>query len=213
MSSRGTLASWNDEKGYGFISTGQGKDRVFVHIKAFDRPSRRPVAGDVVNFSLSTDARGRPCAKDVAISGIRRRARPRHKSLVPDTMAVGFLLAVGAAVLLAAIPTSILMLYLLVSLITFVAYARDKKYSAQTGAWRTREDTLHLLALAGGWPGALIAQNHLRHKSKKQPFRTVFWVTVLANCAAFAWLLTPEGAQAWNDLVYPVEQAIKGFLQ
>lgn len=71
MSSKGTLASWNDEKGYGFISTGQGKERVFVHIKAFDRPGRRPVAGDMVTFSLSADARGRPCAKEAVVpSGV-----------------------------------------------------------------------------------------------------------------------------------------------
>lgn len=32
---------------------------------------------------------------------------------------------------------------------------------------RTQESTLHGLSLLGGWPGALIAQQVLRHKSKK----------------------------------------------
>jgi uncharacterized membrane protein YsdA (DUF1294 family) len=50
-----------------------------------------------------------------------------------------------------------------------------------------------MLALAGGWPGALVAQTLLRHKSRKQPFRSVFRATVLLNCAALAWLLTPDG--------------------
>ena len=44
---------------------------------------------------------------------------------------------------------------------------------------------LHLLALAGGWPGALLAQQFLRHKSAKASFRTVFWATVVLNVAAF----------------------------
>lgn len=49
-------------------------------------------------------------------------------------------------------------------------------------------------ALIGGWPGALIAQNQLRHKSQKQPFKAILWMTIVLNCSAFIWLLTPEGA-------------------
>ncbi len=78
--------------------------------------------------------------------------------------------------------------YVLISLLTFVLYAQDKA-AAQTGTWRTPESTLHLLSLLGGWPGALIAQQILRHKSKKQSFRRVFWVTVVLNLAALVWML------------------------
>jgi uncharacterized membrane protein YsdA (DUF1294 family) len=59
---------------------------------------------------------------------------------------------------------------------------------------------LHLLALAGGWPGALVAQNRLRHKSRKKPFRTIFWATVAINGAAFVWLFTPEGTMAFQSV-------------
>jgi heme/copper-type cytochrome/quinol oxidase subunit 3 len=52
------------------------------------------------------------------------------------------------------------------------------------------------LSLVGGWPGALVAQQKLRHKSQKQSFRIVFWITVLLNCAAFSWLFT--GYRALN---------------
>ncbi|HBH72150.1 MAG TPA: hypothetical protein DDY43_01605 [Synechococcales bacterium UBA10510] len=41
---------------------------------------------------------------------------------------------------------------------------------------------LHLLALLGGWPGGLIARHKLRHKTIKQPFRFIFWCTVVLNC-------------------------------
>jgi uncharacterized membrane protein YsdA (DUF1294 family) len=47
------------------------------------------------------------------------------------------------------------------------------------GAIKTPESNLHLLALAGGWPGALFAQQFLRHKSAKAEFRGTFWVTVV----------------------------------
>lgn len=76
-------------------------------------------------------------------------------------------------------------LYAIASVAAFVAYAVDKR-AARSGAWRTPESTLHLLALLGGWPGALLAQTVLRHKTQKSSFRAVFWVTVIMNCAALA---------------------------
>ena len=79
--------------------------------------------------------------------------------------------------------------YAVLSLVTFIAYGLDKS-AARRGAWRTPEAELHLLALLGGWPGALIAQRFFRHKTRKQPFRTIFWGTVVVNSVALVWLLT-----------------------
>ncbi|MDY7096250.1 MAG: DUF1294 domain-containing protein [Acidobacteriota bacterium] len=93
----------------------------------------------------------------------------------------------------------ILALYLVASLITFIAYALDKR-AARKGNWRTPENTLHLLALIGGWPGALTARKLLRHKTKKQPFRTIFWATVVLNCAACAALFTPAADELWRSV-------------
>lgn len=73
--------------------------------------------------------------------------------------------------------------YLGASMAAGAAYALDKS-AAQEGRWRTRESTLHLLALLGGWPGALVAQKLLRHKSRKRRFQFVFWITVALNCCA-----------------------------
>jgi uncharacterized membrane protein YsdA (DUF1294 family) len=73
------------------------------------------------------------------------------------------------------------------SLVCFILYAIDKS-AAVNGRWRTPESTLHLLALAGGWPGAILAQQWLRHKSSKLAFRIVFWCTVALNMGAFMWL-------------------------
>lgn len=72
-----------------------------------------------------------------------------------------------------------------VNLLTFLVYAIDKS-AAQSGQWRTRESHLHLLSLAGGWPGAWFAQQWLRHKSRKAEFRAVYWATVVFHCAGLA---------------------------
>ncbi|CAN5551168.1 hypothetical protein BH09PSE5_BH09PSE5_16040 [soil metagenome] len=68
----------------------------------------------------------------------------------------------------------------LISLVTFVAYWRDKR-AAQSGGWRTSEQALHMLAFIGGWPGAWLAQRLLRHKSSKHSFLSTFKLTVFAH--------------------------------
>ncbi len=74
--------------------------------------------------------------------------------------------------------------YLTMSLLCFLAYARDKS-AARSGGWRTRESTLLLLGLLCGWPGAVLAQHLLRHKTAKASFQIAFWATVVLNIASF----------------------------
>jgi uncharacterized membrane protein YsdA (DUF1294 family) len=74
------------------------------------------------------------------------------------------------------------------SVVTFAVYGLDKR-AARAGAWRTRESVLHLMALLGGWPGALMAQRIFRHKTKKRSFQVVFWLTVAVNVSATSWLV------------------------
>lgn len=65
------------------------------------------------------------------------------------------------------------------SAVTFVCYAHDKRSAIQSKR-RVRERTLHGLAALGGWPGALLAQPLLKHKTVKRPFQrmTVLIVTL-----------------------------------
>jgi uncharacterized membrane protein YsdA (DUF1294 family) len=82
---------------------------------------------------------------------------------------------------------ALLGMYAVLSVTAFVMYGVDKR-AAERGRWRTPEATLHIVSVLGGWPGALLAQRVFRHKTRKQPFRTIFWCTVIANCTAAAWL-------------------------
>ncbi|UTY60935.1 DUF1294 domain-containing protein [Massilia sp. erpn] len=75
--------------------------------------------------------------------------------------------------------------YGVASVLAFIFYAIDKS-AARSERWRTPESTLLLLGLACGWPGALLAQQWLRHKTVKTSFQLMFWATVLLNMAAFA---------------------------
>ncbi|MCB1758509.1 MAG: cold shock and DUF1294 domain-containing protein [Gammaproteobacteria bacterium] len=201
MRVRGKLTSWNEARGFGFITPISGGAETFVHIKAFRNRNRRPAVGQILTYTLSSDRQGRPRAIDATLAGDRPPAagRWRHRPL-PIAVALLFLAAVGAAVIFTALPGQVLLLYLAASLLTFIAYALDKS-AAKAGGWRTQESTLHLLALVGGWPGALIAQNRLRHKSSKQSFRGVFWITVLLNCGALAWLFTATGRATLHALI------------
>jgi len=80
------------------------------------------------------------------------------------------------------------------SMLGYAAYAMVKAAGRQ-GAWRTSEGTLLLLGLAGGWPGAIVAQQRLRHKSSKASFRSAFWASVAANVAGFVLLSSPLAAR------------------
>lgn len=201
MRTKGKITFWNDEKGFGFITPCAGGKQVFIHIKAFSNRNRRPEINQLVTYALSTDKQGRPCAVKATLAGDRLPKKTKRKNAsLSVTGAAFFLVIVGVSVLKAGIPSLILALYMFISLLTFIMYAVDKS-AAKKRAWRTNESTLHLLSLAGGWPGALVAQQRLRHKSKKQSFRSVFWVTVLLNCGAFAWLLTSTGAATLRSLI------------
>lgn len=95
------------------------------------------------------------------------------------------------------LPWGVLGVYATTSAIAFGTYSYDK-FSAKTGRWRTPEKTLLTIGLIGGWPGALLAQEWIRHKSSKMSFQIVFWATVAVNCAVLTWLVVqaPERVEA-----------------
>jgi uncharacterized membrane protein YsdA (DUF1294 family)/cold shock CspA family protein len=188
MRYQGRIAKWNDERGFGFISPSEEGDSVFVHISSLPHSGRRPSVNEAVSYTLAFDSQGRPQANDVRfIVGSRSaspmRQIPRSGIAVPIAFAMSFLIALAALAAVGRLEISFLALYYGVSIITYGSYARDKT-AAQNAGRRTPESTLHLMSLVGGWPGALIAQVLLRHKTRKPSFLIGYWFTVIVNCIA-----------------------------
>lgn len=219
MRCTGRLVEWNDSRGFGFVQPDAGGARVFVHISAWQprpEPQQRPRVGMPLAFNLGME-QGRPRAlavawrsQDLAVgeralastTAERSRATQRRSTARTAGSASASRGAYGALWVLAlvwaaiawqwGVPHWVGSVYAGLSLWSFAMYAYDKR-QAQTGGWRTPESSLHTVALLGGWPGALLAQQWLRHKSSKVPFRRVFWATVVLNMLAFIVLLSPVG--------------------
>jgi uncharacterized membrane protein YsdA (DUF1294 family)/cold shock CspA family protein len=193
MRHKGKITSWKDDKGFGFITPVDGGKKIFVHIKEFRHRSHRPAPHEVVTYSVAKDKQGRTHATNATLAGDKfEKMAPQTSNRLAVLCAWSFLMIVGISVFITGLPFMVLGAYLFVSTTTFLAYAIDKS-AAQAGRWRISENTLHLLAIAGGWPGALIAQQTLRHKSRKGSFRIVLWISILLNCAGLVWLHTEAG--------------------
>lgn len=206
MRYKGKLTNWKDEKGFGFITPTSGGKQVFVHIKSFVNRQRRPVGNERLSYDLIADANGREQAENVLFHGETMPPVPSISGKnFPVIFAGIFLAFVAALTFTGKLPFIILALYLIASIVTFIAYSLDKS-AAQNDEWRTPEKTLHLFAVMGGWPGALTAQKLLRHKSKKQSFQIVFWTTVIINCGILGWLFTPQGAENLHTLLGAIQR-------
>ncbi len=187
MIRKGTITFWDDKKGFGFITPDSGKKEIFVHIKEFENRRFRPEIGKPLLYELSTGKDGRLCAKNARLTD-----KPPAEISKSTFFALGFISLIGTAIYFEKLQPEAIFIYLIFSIITYFTYAKDKK-AAEHNSWRTPENTLHILALLGGWPGAMIAQQRLRHKSRKQPFRFIFWVTALANTSALILSTSPTG--------------------
>ncbi len=194
---QGTLTRWDDARGFGHIESSQGGEPIFFHISAWPRNLPRPQLQQAVAFEIEIGPKGKR-ARNVQPMRVRRPQAPSQRDRKhPAQWGTATLFALpafvalyGLASILWRIPLWVAGLYCIASAITFVAYAADKS-AAERRAWRTQEDTLHVLALVGGWPGALLAQQVLRHKSSKVEFRRAFWGTVGLNVIVLLVLASP----------------------
>jgi uncharacterized membrane protein YsdA (DUF1294 family)/cold shock CspA family protein len=210
MKSQGTVVRWDEARGFGFIRTGGPGADVFLHARDLRLPDgQRPREGLRVVFDVIHVGGKGPRAVAVRLTGgggatrpaarppaPRRRASPSRPGALA-WLAWPLMAAYGAALAWAAwtrlAPWWILPAAAGLSLAAFFVYWQDK-YAAEQGRWRIPEDTLHLWSLAGGWPGAWLAQQVLRHKSSKGSFLTVYWATVLLHLAGVgAWLWVVRG--------------------
>ncbi len=224
MEQRGTLKSWNDQKGFGFIRPEQGGEDVFAHISAV-HGERRPLVGDRVLYVSGRDPQGRLRAEHLRLDApltldqpaIRQRPGSQRKPAEQQTRPRATARAAGkparqlVAVNIQQLPLKLVLfgllcllplagsllrlgavlplaIYAVASLLTFVLYWRDK-HSALKDRWRTPETTLHFFELAGGWPGALVAQQVFRHKTRKLSYQLAFWLIVVLHQAFWIDLL------------------------
>lgn len=194
MRYQGKITHWKDEQGFGFVTRNESNEKAFVHIKAFSNRSQRPIVGDIITYELKVDEKQRLSAVDARFVGEKETSTNTSRIISPSLIFASlFLCFLLVASVMALLPFAVVGVYLAASIIAFIAYAIDKS-AAKNNRWRTKESTLHLFGLIGGWPGALLAQKTLRHKSKKEEFQMVFWATVVLNCCAFGWLFTRGGS-------------------
>lgn len=93
------------------------------------------------------------------------------------------------------LPALLALWYAAASVVAMIVYRRDKS-AAQRGQQRTPETTLDIIALLGGWPGALLAQALFRHKSSKTAFQLRFWIIVVVNVALLFFALRQPALMA-----------------
>ncbi|MGZ8246364.1 DUF1294 domain-containing protein, partial [Methylomagnum sp.] len=162
--------------------TGEGEEDYFVHISAFKKHlSRRPAVGDEVQFRPA-DLPGKKRVGFALIEGVEYappEPKPKHFVLVPkprswtlNALIMTPLFLSGYLLVLGKNPLPFFS-YCLFSVLILFLYGADKTHAA-IRSWRIPESYLHLLEILGGWPGALIAQNAFRHKTRKSVYLMIF---------------------------------------
>ena len=201
MRDQGRLVEWFDEKGYGFIQPNDSsKDRVFLHIKDFVRQGPRPIVGCALEYTVLLDGEGRFRAQQVMYlkASQTQKILPKPKNvkgqpqkLKPMQIACSaYILALAVFTISGLLNGLALLFIVMMNVLTYWMYAQDKE-AALLGNRRVPEQTLHILSFLGGWPTAWLAQEKLRHKTQKQPFRKIYFCTIALNILLILWLISP----------------------
>ena len=164
--------------------------RTIVVERRSERPSQSSRRDRSGPRSHDENAERRSATRDRRRRDETLRALPVNaQTVLVGVLALGCL--AGAVMMFPVTPIP-LIAYPLASLIAFFAYARDK-LSAIRKTWRTPESSLHLLEMLGGWPGAYIAQQTMRHKTVKTSYQVTYWLIVCLHVGFWTtWLLAPE---------------------
>ncbi len=201
MRETGVVKAWNPDRGFGFVQRAAAPD-LFLHIKAFPRGASDPIVGDEVTFEVEVQPDGKPRAAQARLAGESYVPPVRPTSPIIGALAILAFASIYSLVEVywGPVPIWVLFLYLGVSAVTFGSYAIDKSASRMKQR-RVAETSLILLGMLGGWPGAILAQQLLRHKTAKPTFRAVFWASVLINVFAFVAVNAPGVAQSLADVL------------
>lgn len=210
MKKQGTVVRWDDQRGFGFIRCNETSQDIFFHIRDCGGGTQPPLNATVDFEEIHVGGKG---PRAMAVRAVQRKATlpasrsaaqrgpisprapgatggraPTRDASTSPLVGGGALSLIWAALLVWGVhqhrlPAIALAAAFAINAATFFAYWLDK-HAAHKGQWRTKEDTLHLFGLAGGWPAARLAQQFLRHKTIKPSFQTTYWVTVWMHLAA-----------------------------
>jgi len=187
---RGVVVMFDAARGFGFLrpdGAKEGEERdVFVHVRNVEG-HKNLHAGQRVSYHVTRTDKG-PAAINVQAGSVLGTPYLKYSLIGLGT---ALLLLFGLATALDR-PTSFALWLVMwvgaLSLVTFGVYGYDKA-QAQGGGPRVPEAVLHLLGLLGGTPGAFIAMRMFHHKTSKQSFQTMFWLTVAVQLGALVWWL------------------------
>ena len=171
---KGKIQTWNDDKGYGFIQPDDKSKNIFLHISGLNN-GRRPRIGDRISYQIERDRSNRLSAKNAQLEGVL----PSGINLINLLVLLICPITLGWGLGINSFAVSLLW-YSFINTVTFFVYGDDKNRAKQD-KWRISENKLHTLELLGGFTGALIAQQHYRHKSKKQSYQIVFLLIVFIH--------------------------------
>lgn len=199
---QGRLIEWFDEKGYGFIQPLDAKkQKVFLHIKDFAKRGPRPILGCALEYVVMVDSQGRFRAKQItylkAHEVTKKASRLSYDFYSHQRSNIGLmnvLIIVYALVLMVVSAFFQSMNYvctfiIIMNVMAYALYKKDKN-AALDLAWRVPEQTLHLVAVLGGWPAAYFAQKKYRHKTQKKSFQTIYKCTIILNIILILILIT-----------------------
>lgn len=65
----GTLKSWTDDRGFGFITPTEGGQDIFLHISEYPR-GRKPVVNEMLSFEVALNPQGKKKAVRVQLAGV-----------------------------------------------------------------------------------------------------------------------------------------------
>lgn len=191
----GKIVSWNDERGFGLAETIEPSAEIFFHAKVLQSRELEPQIGEKVHIRALYDYNKKRWVASAVSSPQREQAEQvRLKTEnalfrpIQDKLVWAVPLVLIWLIFLMIFVWKLAAVSVLVSGVAMALYAWDKHCATHERS-RVPENSLHAVALLGGWAGALLARYLFRHKTQKQPFVSLFWGTVVLNVVSVGYLI------------------------
>lgn len=192
----GNIVKWNEERGFGFIKTAALEEEIFFHANdLLAKNQRAPRKNEAVTVYAKYDEVQKRWSATQVTSDLRVQLEEaqlaQERALfrpMPDKLKWAIPIILIWLIFLLTMAWRLAAISALVSGVAVALYAWDKHCATQQKS-RIPENALHMVALLGGWAGALAARYAFRHKTQKQPFVGIFWATVGLNVLGTGYLI------------------------